>query len=560
MFNLLKTKLLNPPFEGGKREMHPYDSIADVDAYNPFIPFSKGKYQIAIFFTFLLIFNCGMSQVVQTFKGDRFTHYYIDDWISYAPALNITSIDTDEKYVYFATKKGGILRFDKYREQWEFPYTTSSGLRSNKVLEVVYNQYDGYLYARTPKGVDVLKFAENYWQKHTSNEMPEKRQPKISEIADLQKGVDFRFPPFFRPDNDFFPNFFTERSVMFIPPDKILDSENREFKFTDRMVDEWQRLWLGTNGFGPMMADMSTISLKSYHQSIPNIAVRDICFDDDNIWIGGIPNHYGISGITSWDDYKNEWQYFEAPFYTGIARDDVLAIDGNKKYVVFATIYGVVVFDKNTSKWKTYTQLDGLEGDLVNDVLIHNNTAYIATENGINWMDMKSKRVEGISATQIDNVEINQLSVYNDTLYMATRQGLYQSDLKEMNVRFYASRAAIPDFNLTAINSNKDEIWFANEFGITYIEKNNNTWHSFSDLSIKPEIRDIAFTDKSVWFATSKGLMKYNREMNGWTLFTIKDGLISNDVYHIDVENDNLWLSTEKGFTIFNYNRQGRLD
>lgn len=523
-------------------------------------PFS-GMIDIVFFtFSFLLIFNCGFSQIVQTFKGDRFTHYSIDDWISYAPALNITSIDTDEKYVYFATQKGGILRFDKYREEWEFPYTTSSGLRSNKVLEVVYNQYDGYLYARTPKGVDVLRLAENYWQKHTSNEMPEKRQPQISQIADLRKGIDFRFPPFFRPNNDFFPNFFTEHSIMFIPPNQILDKENREFKFTDRIVDEWQRLWLGTNGFGPMMADMTTILLYSKIQSIPNISVRDIYLDEENIWIGGFPKHSGIRGITAWDDYKNEWQYFEAQFYTGIARDDVLAIDGNKRFVVFATIYGVVVLDKNTSKWKTYTQVDGLEGDRANDVLIHNNIVYIATENGINWADIKSNRVEGISGTQLDNVEINQLAVYNDTLYMATHLGLYQADLKEMNIRFYSTRAAIPDYNLTAINANESEIWLANEFGITFIDKSNNTWHSFADLSIKPDIRDIAFTDESVWFATNKGLMKYNRQMNRWRLFSTADGLISNNVYHIDVENDNLWLSTEMGFTIFNYNRQGRLD
>jgi len=534
-----------PPYKGGKGD--------------------ERKLRIAVntwailLFMFLMFSTNTFSQIVQTFKGDRFTHYDIEDWVSYAPALNINSIDTDEKYVYFATQNGGILRFDKYREEWEFPYTSSSGLRSNKILEVVYNQYDGYLYARTPYGVDVLRFGDNYWQKHDGS-MPQKRQPQLSDIADLRKGKDFRFPPFFRPGNDFFPGFFTERSIMYIPPNQILDNENREYNFTDRVVDEWQRLWLGTNGFGPMMADMSTFSLYSYHQSIPNISVRDIHFDEDNVWIGGIPKPDGVSGITLWDDYNNKWQYFEAPFYTGIARDDVLSIDGNKHFVVFGTIYGVVVFDKNKSKWKTYTQLDGLEGDRVNDVLIQKNIAYIATENGINWVDMKYKRVEGISGTQIDNIEINQLAVYNDTLYMATRLGLYGADLKEMNVNLYASGASIPDFNLTAIEANEKEIWLANNNGVAFIDKEINSWFAFSDLSIKPKFRDIAFTDSTVWFATNKGLMKYDREMNNWRIFTTSDGLIDNNVYHIDVENDNLWLSTEKGFTIFNYNRPGRLD
>ena len=534
-----------PPYKGGKGNVRKF-RIA-VNAW------------VILLFMFLLFSTNTFSQIVQTFKGDRFTHYDVEDWISYAPALHINAIDTDEKYVYFATQNGGILRFDKYREEWEFPYTTSNGLRSNRIYNVVYNQYDGYLYARTPYGVDILRFGENYWQKHDGT-MPQKRQPELSNIADLRKGKDFRFPPFFRPGNDFFPSFFTERSVMYIPPDQILDNENREYNFTDRVVDEWQRLWIGTNGFGPMMADMSTFSLYSYHQSIPNISVRDIHFDEENVWIGGIPKPEGVSGITRWNDYDNKWQYFEAPFYRGISRDDVLAIDGSKRFVAFATIYGVVVFDKNKSRWKTYTQLDGLEGDRINDVLISKNTAYIATENGFNWLDLKSKRAEGISGTPIDNVEINQLTLFQDTLYLATRLGLYSVDLKEKNVRFHSSKAAIPDFNITAINTNKNEIWFANDYGVAYINKTKNSWSSFADLSIKPNIRDIAFTDSTVWFATSKGLMKFDREMNNWRLFTTSDGLIDNNVYHIDVENDNLWLSTEKGFTIFNFSRPGRLD
>ena len=278
----------------------------------------------------------------------------------------------------------------------------------------MYNQYDGYLYARTPYGIDVLRFADGFWQSYDGT-MPAKRQPDISQVADLKKGKDFRFPPFFRPQNDFFPNFFTERSFVFIPPDQILDSENREYQFTDRMVDEWQRLWLGTDGFGPMMGDMSTFSLYSMQHSIPNISVRDIFLDETKIWVGGVKTGKGIHGISAWNDFDNSWRYFEAPFYSGIAQDDVLAIDGNKRFITFATTYGLVVYDKNKSKWKTYTQLEGLEGDRVNDVLIYQNTAYIATENGFNWLDLKSKRVQGVSGAQIDNVEINQCTILQDT-------------------------------------------------------------------------------------------------------------------------------------------------
>jgi len=162
--------------------------------------------------------------------------------------------------------------------------------------------------------------------------------------------------------------------------------------------------------------------------------------------------------------------------------------------------------------------------------------------------------------TSIDNVEINQLAVSRDTMYLATKLGLYGIDLMDKNIQFISSKAAIPDFNLSSVGSNKSEIWIANNYGIAFYNKSKNLWFSYADLCIMPVLRDIVCTNSTLWLATHRGLMKFDREMNNWRLFTTRDGLIDNNVYHIDVENDNLWLSTEKGFTIFNFNKPGRLD
>ena len=113
---------------------------------------------------FLLAINISHAQIVHRLEADRFTHYRIDDWVSYAPALSITSIDIDPDYIYFGTTSGGILRYDKYANEWHYPYTTSSGLRSNQIYRVVYSAVDGFLYAQTPAGIDVFMPAEKFWR------------------------------------------------------------------------------------------------------------------------------------------------------------------------------------------------------------------------------------------------------------------------------------------------------------------------------------------------------------------------------------------------------------
>ncbi len=500
------------------------------------------------------------SQVINQFDGNRFTHYSIDDWISYAPALEINSIDTDENYVYFGTQKGGILRYDKFSSEWHYPYTVSSGLRSNTIYQVVYNANDGNLYARVPQGIDVIYSAENFWRPTDLKSMPVGRQPSPEDMSALKKGVDFRFPPYSRPSDDFFPNFFTDRIITYLFPDKIWDWENREFNFTDRQVDEWQRLWLGSNGLGPLYGDLYTFTLYSTPQSIPNISPRDIHIDEENIWVGGISLENGISGITKWDRNEDTWNYFEARFINGISRDDVLAIDGNKRFIAFATVDGMVIFDKTKLKWKTVSVFNGLEGEEIKDVLVVKNQVFVATEYGFNWMNLNSKTANGLSGTPIDNVQINQLTFYDNKIFAATKQGLFSIDYRLENVQFHPSKGAVSDFNLRAIEAIENEIWLAGDYGIMYLDMKSKEWHSFPGLTRRFDVRDIESTKNVVWFATDQGLLKFDREMNYWRLFTKKDGLLNNSVYHIAVEGEFLWLSTKEGITIFQYDRTGRLD
>ena len=92
-----------------------------------------------------------------------------------SPSLIINSVDIDEDYIYFATTSGGILRYNKYRDYWDYPYTTSNGLSSNKIRQIVYSYDDGFLYAQTPLGIDVYKRAQNYWQPSDKNRLPDCR-------------------------------------------------------------------------------------------------------------------------------------------------------------------------------------------------------------------------------------------------------------------------------------------------------------------------------------------------------------------------------------------------
>lgn len=511
----------------------------------------------------LLSVSQAFGQAVNTFHGDRFTHYRPDDWVSLAPALNITSIDISEDHILFGTTDGGILRYDKYANHWDLPYTISTGLRSNTIYEIVYNELDGALYARTPRGIDVLYFSDGFWKESTKRTMPQKRLPDVSAVASIRKQKDFRFPRFYRPPNSYLPDFFSDISLNFLLPNKVFDRQNREFTVGDRVTDQWQRLWFATDGLGVLKADLFTYSIEQQMFSISNISPRDVFFAGDDIWIAGLSKTDGtrrIEGITKTDFRMDSWQYYEAPFINGLFSHNVSAIDGNEQYVSFATNVGVAVYQPAKDRWRSADGRHGLEADEVLDVLVQNKTLYAATESGLNIIQLPEMNVSSVNYKPLNNRRIYRLAKDSDSIWLASVGGVFQYFPKTQSFSRLEAKVPFPDNYITAIYVDQSELWIASDYGIARLDRKNKTWKSYIELNRKFHINDILKYDDFLWFATDSGLLKYDPEENFWRLFTVRDGLMSAPVYRIDAQEDYLWLSTDAGVTMFRYYRANRID
>jgi ligand-binding sensor domain-containing protein len=51
-----------------------------------------------------------------------------------------------------------------------------------------------------------------------------------------------------------------------------------------------------------------------------------------------------------------------------------------------------------------------------------------------------------------------------------------------------------------------------------------------------------------MWFGTRKGLSRLSADKSKWLSFTEQDGLISNNIFDLEVDSDNnIWIATDKG-------------
>jgi len=509
----------------------------------------------------LCVATISPAQIIHRLQSDRFTHYQADDWVSYAPATVITSIDIGDTYIYFGTRSGGILRFQFYDRYWDYPLTNSCGLRDNHIRQIVFNGDTHQLFAQTEKGIDVYNTAFGYFQRSASSEMPQARIPSDEEIKNFQNSHSFRFPEFFRPANNELPDFFTQRDFLFRAPDEILDPYNRAFHLNgDRIADKFGNIWLATDGLGVAFSEFGSWNLKLYQQSLPNIAPKDLFLDKDGVWIGGSGLGPEPTGITFWNDSLGLWRYYEARYLTDISSDNVKCITGNRRYVFFGTDQGLQRYDKKDQSWNALVSYASLRSAQINDLKIVRDRLYIATDRGLYWMFPSSSNIERITDSKINNLAVYQIAATDGGVLLSTVYGLYYYDRKKDLFSLFETRAALSDFGFTSINVSHGHIWLAGNNGIAHFNPNKKSWTSYTQLQYQLDAHyfDIAFTDVVVWFATDKGLLKYNTKRDFWYRYTTEDGLAGNRVNHIDTAGDYLWLSTDAGITIFHWYSEDR--
>jgi hypothetical protein len=516
---------------------------------------------ILSFLVELILTSSIFSQVVHTKDFDRFTVYRITDWITYGPANEITSIDIGQAEAYIGTRKGGILRYDLFNGKWKYPFTTGSGLRSNHIFRVVYDYHEDRIYALTPKGIDVYNEAFNYWEPANLDRLPERRRPTLEEIREFRKRGGYDFPAFYRPGNSELPDFFTDRAYLYRIGGEILDSENIAFQLTDRVTDQFRQIWVGTNGIGVGIGDLNTLNLNIIHRSIPDIELRDILFSGNNLWAAGIGIPSNQCGIGFWNRKKDVWQYHRAGYNLDIKNDNIHVIEAFKGNIYFGSEGGLLVFNKNKRFWKTLTQHDGLQSEIIYDLHTFNNNLFIAAETGFNWIDIGGV-IHSPHNKILNGTKIIKLASTDSLLLLATDNGIYTFSPENETINFFEVRAALPDHHITALKKQKNELWIAGQTGIISYNFKTKRWASYPDIRqyIHGDIRDICFTRGHVWFATQNGLLEFDRGNNYWYLYTKKDGLADNNIYHIDKYKNKLWLSTAKGIAVFNHRRLEKLD
>jgi ligand-binding sensor domain-containing protein/signal transduction histidine kinase/CheY-like chemotaxis protein len=336
-------------------------------------------------------------------------------------------------------------------------------------------------------------------------------------------------------------------------------------------------LWIGTQD-GLSILNPDTYKFINYQhdpaepKSLSQNSIYDI-FQDKNgsVWIGtyfgGVNVVYSVN--TPFTIYQN------TVGKNSLSSNIISAIveDNRQNLWIGTEAGGVNYFNRNSQQFTTYknsiTNKNSLSSNLVKAIVIDKGqNLWIATAlGGLNFFDPKTsnftvfkRKVDNSNSIASDDITCMIINKQNK-LFIGTEIGLNIYDIEQQKFSYFSSdaKSAFIDKRIRALfEDKKGTIWIGTPIGIHVYKSSKLLFVNFRDKFDKPFNYYVnCFQQDSkgnMWVGTyHSGLALLNLKNNSFKIFTIADGLPSDNILGITEDNDtNLWISTDNGLVKYN--------
>jgi hypothetical protein len=225
----------------------------------------------------------------------------------------------------------------------------------------------------------------------------------------------------------------------------------------------------------------------------------------------------------------------------------------SENFVYLATGFGIVVIDLKKKEIKD-TYFIGPNGSniKVNDVALHNNIIYAATDNGIYTASLSASNPADFNNwKKLDNLLNNQgkynlLQVFENTLYINSVGTVFNRDsvffLSGSEWKYFDKGNTLSNYSMEAY---EDIIIFSNYGGITGYNKEGNLVKNIGVYfsNIMPMPRNVILDEnKDVWIADLNYGLVYTQTGDEVKIIHPK-GPASINANHIATSKNNVWIS-----------------
>jgi hypothetical protein len=475
-------------------------------------------------------------------QADPNPRYKGGDWRAFTSLRYVTSAAEAPDYIYFGTR-GGVARFDRMGRTWAPALTTAEGLPSNLIQRLAYNPDTDDLYAETNAGSSVYRRVWNEWR--FSPEFPDSLvqdwQPARIEGWYLPLGYDALTQGYFT------------------------DPHLRSYRIAGSIEDSYGNSWIGTWGDFVWKQTYAGFDLEPQEWGLYHDNVAAIFLDSGVVYFAGPSFYRGEGALTIYDTTTATWQYIEARFTDGFATDAVHQFAGapGGRTLWMATDLGVVRFNRQTRRFRTYGRSLGLTDDRVNAICPDGDFLWIGTESGVDAIYLPTDSAFSASSAEVGNARVRAIVATRDVVWLGTDRGLFRLVKPEAEWVRFDRADGVFSRSVHSLVVHREHLYVGMERGIGVIDLSyRDPARVYEAVDGLPDdnIFDIAVTDSIIWAATRSGLVRFVPATRERRVFTMDDGLLAPFVQTIKVDGDYIWLGTENGANRFRWRNPERID
>lgn len=456
----------------------------------------------------------------------------------------VSSIAIGRDFVFFATTDG-ILRYQRFEHKWYPPITVSDGLPDNTISRMAASPDDIELYIETSLGIYRYDFAFEQW--YSESEIP----PEYYVSSNLPNPL---------------PRFYMPFEYTMSTNGYISDKSLRDFKITAYLDDNFNTVFVGTWGLGPVFVDNRDFEATIKRYGLVQKRVDAIYRDGDSIWVAGneglyaTPDYQLRYGVTCFNTATGEFEWFEPRYISGFDSEIIYAIAGDGQYIYFAGQNGVSILTRKDKSFFTINRADGLPDNETTALAIRNDSLWVGTSRGLALYRSSTQTVNIVGRKLFGDLFITDLHIANDKLIIGSTKGAYFIDFNSK----LTGRLKDPENDLSGeirdISQYGSEVLISTQYGLTSINLLTEKAQLVPHMSGPGGVYAAAANDKFYIGITTQGLQIVTRSDNRRHVLTEDDGLPSIDINALLPDGDYLWIGSSEGVTRFDWFNPKRVD
>jgi len=469
--------------------------------------------------------------------------YNPGDWVTYASTRYVNCIAKGFNSVYFGTR-GGIIRYDIANERWLDPMTISDGLPANNIRQLAVDRLTDEIWVETSRGGSYYNPTWEEWRDNLSFPL-DKVQTAGVRLSDI-------------------PSLFPSDGYSYMLGGTLMSRDLLEYPITQMLRDDNDVIWMGIWGLGAAKGDLrrSDLKLLPFGPYDDDIAYLDR--DGEDFWMLG--GSSGLPGnITHYDRSVGQWTYFEPERQSGVVSDRFSALTHDDKNIWIGTDMGLIRMDKRSGTFRSYTQFEGIEGEIVYALLPIKNNLLIGTDRGVSVLDLTRDSIYGANSAGMKGRPIYAFAIRDRAIYAGTPTGIVTLDWGGSQWRSFMPTTSLLKGAIYDLQVVDSLLYAVGDDGVAVINLNSLS-EKIYDRNTKfrnAELTTLLVHKGIVWVGGSSGLYRLNNKSGNWYRYTTSDGLPSLRVSGMVGDGDYIWIGTDQGVTRFYwkvFNRSDWLD